>query len=110
VNDDTQLSDADLLRAYLEDAGLSQRAAARELAIDERTMRRYCAGDQKVPPTVFLSIKHLGTIKRNEKVIAMLRDGTLSTSDGALTIEQFEAHNRTWRRAVDYLTRQTNTL
>jgi hypothetical protein len=33
----------DKLRALLAEAGLSQRAAARELEIDDRTMRHWCA-------------------------------------------------------------------
>ena len=39
------------LRKLLDRAGLSQRGAARELEIDERTMRYYCAG-QPIPKAV----------------------------------------------------------
>ena len=110
MNDETKPTDADILRQYLQEAGYSQRAAARELQIDDRTMRRYLSGDQAVPPTVFLSIRHLAMMKRNNEVIALLRDGTLSTSDGALTMEQFKAHNLNLRRAIDYLTERNNSL
>jgi hypothetical protein len=110
MNVETNPTDADILRQYLQEAGYSQRAAARELRIDDRTMRRYLSGDQAVPPTVFLSIRHLAMMKRNNKVLALLEDGTLSTSDGPLTMEQFKAHNFNLRRAIDYLTERNNSL
>jgi transcriptional regulator with XRE-family HTH domain len=37
------------LRAALARIGLSQREAARRLGIDERTMRKYVAGDLVIP-------------------------------------------------------------
>lgn len=46
------------LRKLLERAGLSQRAAARELDFNERTMRRYCAGEP-IPRVVELAAKYL---------------------------------------------------
>ena len=49
------------LRELLARAGLSQRAAARELHIDERTMRRYCAGQLPVPRVVELALAGLLT-------------------------------------------------
>lgn len=52
-------TDADRLRDLLEAAGLSQRGAARELGIDERTMRRYVAGDAAVPRVIFLAVERL---------------------------------------------------
>jgi len=45
------------LRALLKFCGLSQRAAAQALDIDERTMRRYCAGSAKIPQVVELAVK-----------------------------------------------------
>jgi len=45
------------LRAQLEKGGLSQRGAARELGLDERTMRKYCAGALPVPLVVQLALK-----------------------------------------------------
>jgi hypothetical protein len=110
MNDEVSYTDADTLRQYLREAGYSQRAAARELRIEDRTMRRYLSGTQAVPPTVFLSIRHLAMMKRNNEVIAQLQDGTLSTSDGPLTMEQFKAHNLNLRRAIDYLTERNNNL
>ncbi len=46
---------ADLLGA----AGLSQRAAARALGINERTMRRYVSGDSPVPRVIVLALERL---------------------------------------------------
>lgn len=40
------------LQRLLDKAGLSQRGAAKALDINERTMRRYVAGDQPVPRVV----------------------------------------------------------
>jgi len=56
-------SDADRVRDLLERAGLGQRAAARELGIEERTMRRYCAGGA-VPRVVILALERLADLQR----------------------------------------------
>lgn len=53
------MTDPDRLRALLAAAGLSQRAAARELGIDAREMRRYCSGDLPVPRVVWLALERL---------------------------------------------------
>ena len=47
------------LRDLLASLGLSQRGAAKQLGIDERTMRRYCAGDLPVPRVVQLALSAL---------------------------------------------------
>lgn len=47
------------LRRLLERAEMSQRAAAKELGINERTMRLYVAGDAAIPRTVELACKYL---------------------------------------------------
>lgn len=47
------------LQRLLERAGLSQRGAARELEINERTMRRYVAGESPVPRVVQLALERL---------------------------------------------------
>lgn len=47
------------LRRLLERAEMSQRAAAKELGINERTMRLYVAGDAVIPRTVELACKYL---------------------------------------------------
>lgn len=41
-------------------AGLTQRGAARALEINERTVRRYCAG-HPVPRVVWLALERLAT-------------------------------------------------
>lgn len=53
----------DQLRKLLDKADLSQRGAARELEIDERTMRRYCSGESPVPRTVEYSLRWLASQK-----------------------------------------------
>jgi predicted transcriptional regulator len=45
-------------RASLARAGLTQRGAARALGINERTVRRYCAG-HFVPRVVWLALERL---------------------------------------------------
>lgn len=40
------------LKRALAKAGLSQRGAAKRLELNERTMRRYVAGDQPIPRVV----------------------------------------------------------
>lgn len=51
------------LQKLLDGAGLSQREAAKEIEINERTMRRYIAGASEIPKTVQYAIlwttKHL---------------------------------------------------
>jgi len=54
------MTDADKLRARLATLGLTQRGAARALNIDERTMRRYCAGTHPIPQVIWLALDGLG--------------------------------------------------
>jgi transcriptional regulator with XRE-family HTH domain len=54
-----KLNDADILRALLERSGLSQRGAARQLGIAERTMRYYVSGEQPVPRALMLALESL---------------------------------------------------
>jgi len=44
------------LQRLLDRAKLSQRGAAKALGINERTMRKYVAGDQAIPKVVELAI------------------------------------------------------
>lgn len=44
------------LRELIESSGLSQREIARMLVIDERTLRRYLAGDLPIPKVVELAV------------------------------------------------------
>jgi len=52
-------SDAAHLREMLRQVGLSQRGAARQMGINERTMRRYCLGELPVPRLVWLAMTAL---------------------------------------------------
>jgi plasmid maintenance system antidote protein VapI len=45
------------LQKLLDRAGLSQRGAAKALGINERTMRKYVAGDAEIPRTVEYAIQ-----------------------------------------------------
>jgi len=48
-----------LIRQLIEQAGLSQRGAARAIGINERTMRKYCAAGAEVPLVVILAMKYI---------------------------------------------------
>lgn len=52
--------------------GISQRAAARELNINERTMRKYVAGDAEIPKTVELALMRLRIGKEQADLLAEL--------------------------------------
>jgi Domain of unknown function (DUF4209) len=98
-------SDANLIRQQLEAIGLSQREAARQLGLDDRSLRYYCAGKLPVPRGVFLALRQLEEIRQNDRCLAMLEDGTMSTSDGQLSAERFRNANRDRRAALDtYMT------
>ncbi len=47
------------LQRLLDRAGLSQRGAAKALGLNERTMRKYVAGDAEIPRVVELAIRCL---------------------------------------------------
>ena len=94
-------SDADLIRRQLETLGLSQREAARQLGLDDRSMRYYCSGKLPVPHGVFLALQQLVEIRQNDSCLAMLEDGTMSTSDGQLSIDRFREANRDRRAALE---------
>src|SRR6185312_1471017 len=79
---------AKVLRQLLERAGLSQRAAARQFKVDERTLRYWCAGQMEPPAWVFRALSprltHRENLQRmiesNEKTIAALQDGRIGGS------------------------------
>lgn len=50
------------MQKILDSCGFSQRGAARDMGISERQMRRYCAGDAKVPKVVELALLHLQNV------------------------------------------------
>lgn len=47
------------LQKLLDRAGLSQRGAAKALGINERTMRKYVAGDSEIPRVVEIAVRCL---------------------------------------------------
>jgi hypothetical protein len=98
-------TDATLVREHLEALGLSQREAARQLGIDERSMRYYCAGKLPVPPVVFLALRQVEQIRRNDQCLTLLTDGTTSTSDGELTAERLREANQKLKFAIELLMR-----
>lgn len=55
--------DATRIRELLAKMEMSQRGAAAELQINERTMRDYCAG-KKVPRVVILALERLVDLQR----------------------------------------------
>jgi plasmid maintenance system antidote protein VapI len=55
------------LQRAIERAGMSQRGAAKALEINERTMRKYVAGDSKIPKTVELAMLHLCWLELSSK-------------------------------------------
>lgn len=69
VAESVKTTEADRVRALLARLGLGQREAARELDINERAMRGYCAGD-KVPRYVLLALERLVQIKEDGKWVS----------------------------------------
>ncbi len=55
------------LQRLLDRAGLSQRGAAKALEINERTIRKYVAGESKVPKTVELALLYLCGFDRRQR-------------------------------------------
>jgi hypothetical protein len=74
---------ADILRALLARAELSQRGAAKLLGIDERTMRMWCAGQGEAPASVYRALDPRLTyseylrerIEENEQTLQLLESG-----------------------------------
>ena len=101
----TSPTDADHIRQQLGIAGLSQRGAARELGIDERTMRHYCSGNQLVPPVVSLALRQLAAIRLNDQSLHMIDDGKMVASDGMTTVDRLVEANARLRAANKMLMR-----
>jgi hypothetical protein len=64
------------LQRLLDRAGISQRGMAKALEINERTMRKYCSGDAKIPKTVEYACLYLiqSAVALNIKTTALQRD------------------------------------
>lgn len=97
---------ADVIRAELAETGLPQRTAARVLGIDERLMRRYCAPESDAPFHILMALRQLTQIVRNQNVIRLLEDGTLTASDGDVSRERLVEHNAKLLEAINLLTRR----
>ena len=52
------------IRELLDQAGLTEQTAARELAIDEETVQRYAAGKEPVPRVVILALERLVDMRK----------------------------------------------
>jgi DNA-binding transcriptional regulator YiaG len=85
---------AEELRFLLKAANLSQRAAAKYLNVDERTMRSWCAGDGKPPAPVLMALEFraaypaslMRMIQSNERTISAIQDGRITElGDGSGT-------------------------
>jgi hypothetical protein len=61
------------LQTLLAKSGYSQRRAAREIDINERTMRKYVAGDAPIPRTVALSLERLSMKQEHETLLAEMK-------------------------------------
>jgi hypothetical protein len=62
------LNPADRIRYQLLLCGLSQRAGARALGIDPRTMRYYCSGTRMVPRHIDLAMQMVVILRREGKM------------------------------------------
>lgn len=52
------------LQKLLDSAGLSQRGAAKEIEINERTMRKYISGESPIPKTVEYAVLWITKVLR----------------------------------------------
>lgn len=77
--DYTKPTDAQRLRDLLARIGLSQRGAARELEVAERTMRYWCSGEQPVPRMAMLALEHLASMQLDSRAVEMMKGGALRT-------------------------------
>lgn len=63
-NADRHNSDPNYIRELLKRAGLTQRGAAKRLGINERTMRYYLSGQQKIPYVTQYCLEALAFTKK----------------------------------------------
>jgi hypothetical protein len=92
------------LVALLRDIDLSQRAAARRLDINERTMRKYVAGDAPVPRTVELALVRLRIDQEHEMLLA-----EMDAARGAMSAP-FAQTNRKLRAIAEGRSRENPTI
>jgi plasmid maintenance system antidote protein VapI len=65
---------AQQLISLLHTMELSQRGAARAIGLNERTIRKYVAGDAPIPRTVELALQRLRIGRQHEALLAELRE------------------------------------
>ena len=90
ADDRPDSSEVERLRALIAEGKLSQRAAARELGVDERTFRYWCSGDHSPPAMAFRAldpgVRHRENLRRtirdNQQRIEMLTSGTMTVGFG----------------------------
>ena len=75
---------ADIMRKLIEQAGLSQREAANEIGVTQRTFRDWCAGKREPPRAVLMALELLA-IKRKNQLMAGKRKTEVRT-DGPFII------------------------
>lgn len=110
INDSTP---ADMLRALLERAELSQRGAARLLGVDERTMRMWCAGQGVAPTSVYRALdprltfsEHLRErIEQNERLIDSMENGRLHE----IPRDYRPSDEKSTEREIHYLRKRNET-
>jgi hypothetical protein len=54
------------LQKFLDDNGMSQRRAAKEIGIHERTMRLYIAGELPVPRAIEFALRWLASQRKQD--------------------------------------------
>lgn len=61
----------DALRAFVAESGLTPTELARVLGRDDRTMRRWLAGDQDVPDTLAQQVARLRVTRVDAKTVTL---------------------------------------
>jgi hypothetical protein len=89
------------LRTVLARLGLSQRAAARLLGIDERTMRKYVAGDLVIPELLVWALRGLAHREQDRDANSAACDGVMMTVDLDQRGSGDMRHRRVRRNPVD---------
>lgn len=91
------LTDADLIRELLEALGISQRKAARQLGVDTRAMRYYCAGKLPVPETVLLGLRELRAAAARREALVVhpaLREALEAADRDPKPLDELELSSR----------------
>ena len=79
-----RMSAADTMRKLIEQAGLSQREAANEIGVTQRTFRDWCAGKREPPRAVLMALELLSIKRKNQLLAGKLK--TQVRTDGPFAI------------------------